>query len=74
MKLKHLRVSCKKLLVDLDLDKRGNGILLADALGINHRSLNMALSGYRENPGSAVILENLKRHLEKIKAENVETK
>jgi len=69
MELKRLRTRCKKLLVDLDLDKRGNGIRLAGALGVNHRSLNMALSGFRENPGSVVILQNLKQHLEKIKAE-----
>jgi hypothetical protein len=68
MDLEQLRKECKMLLVELELDKRGNGPRLAGILKVNRRSLNMALSGYRNSPGSASILTNLKDYLEELKS------
>ena len=58
-----LRKQCKKLLIDLELDARGNELLLAEKLGINRNQLNMALTGYRNTPRSEEILLILKEHL-----------
>lgn len=58
-----LRKSVKKLLVDADLDKRGCLPEIADKLNVNYNSLNMALSGYRDGPGSIELLEKLQSYL-----------
>ena len=58
-----LRKSVKKLLIDADLDKRGCLPKIAEKLNVNYNSLNMALSGYRDGPGSIGLLEKLQSHL-----------
>lgn len=58
-----LRKSVKKLLIDAELDKRGCLPEIAEKLNVNYNSLNMALSGYRDGPGSIGLLEKLQSHL-----------
>lgn len=66
-----LRKTCKKLLVDLDMDSRNHGSMskLADSLSlrmgrrISRSTLSMALSGFRETAGYQAILKELKEML-----------
>ena len=63
-----LRKECKKLLIDLDLDKPGVVSFLARELStpddkINSNSLNMALTGYRNGIRSEQLLGSLLRYL-----------
>lgn len=66
-----LRKTCKKLLVDLDMDSRKQGSMsvLADSLSrrmgkpISRSTLSMALSGFRETAGYKAILKELREML-----------
>ena len=63
-----VRKECKKLLVDLDLDKPGIVPALARELSsngdiVNPKSLNMALTGYRNGKRSLELLLHLRRTL-----------
>ncbi|MBN1545730.1 MAG: hypothetical protein JW902_03630 [Syntrophaceae bacterium] len=66
-----LRKTCKKLLVDLDMDSRKSGSMpiLADNLSrrmgkrISRSTLSMALSGFRETAGYQAVLKELKEML-----------
>lgn len=58
-----VRRKVKILLIDRGLDIRGEQLRLAKELGFNHNSLNMALTGYRNTPGSLKILKALQEHL-----------
>ena len=65
-----LRKECKKLLIDLGLDKPGVVSFLARELStpddkINSNSLNMALTGYRNGSRSEYLLTKLQSYLEK---------
>ena len=64
-----LRKKCKKLLIDLDLDKPGVVPFLAQELStpedkINSNSLNMTLTGYRNGSRSEQLLKRLQNYLE----------
>ena len=63
METELLRKSVKKLLVDAELDKRGCLPEIADKMNVNYNSLNMALSGYRNSPGSIELLKQLQSYL-----------
>ena len=66
-----LRKTCKKLLVDLDMDSRSRGSMskLADSLSlrmgkrISRCTLSMAISGFRKSAGYQAILKELKEML-----------
>ena len=63
-----LRKECKKLLIDLDLDKPGAVPVLAreistDSDTVNSNSLNMALTGYRNGERSLGLLLRLRQVL-----------
>lgn len=62
--MENLRKRVKKLLIDHGFEYRGYQAELADKLGINQNSLNMALTGYRKNPGSEKILNDLLEFLQ----------
>jgi len=66
-----LRKQIKHLLVDLSLDGQGSQKALAAAIAtpeepVNSNSLCMALTGYRNGPGSIRLLERLFRHLDSL--------
>lgn len=63
METDSLRKHVKKLMIDADLDKKGDTERLAKELDINQRSLYMALSGYRTGPASEGYLIQLQEHL-----------
>ena len=58
-----LRKRCKRLMIDCGLDLRGGQTLLAESLSMNRNSISMALSGYRNGPGSLQILQAIRKHL-----------
>lgn len=63
-----VRKECKKLLIDLDLDKPGAVPMLArdistDSDTVNSNSLNMALTGYRNGERSLALLLRLRQLL-----------
>jgi hypothetical protein len=58
-----VRRKVKILLIDRGLDIRGAQLELSQKIGVNHNSLNMALTGYRDTPGSLKILKALQEHL-----------
>lgn len=66
MQIEKLRKRCKKLMVDLEIDGRGQQPIIAKHMNINRNSLCMALSGYREGPGSEKILKDLLGYLKEI--------
>jgi len=66
-KVDRLRRTCKKLMVDVDLDKLGAQKILAERLGVNSNSLNMALTGYRKGLAEYRLLQRLKAHLRSLK-------
>ena len=71
MSIADVRLDCEILRAQLSLNKKGSCRDLARALGVNANSLNMALSGYRENPNSKEMLVTLRSHLRKISKEKV---
>jgi hypothetical protein len=68
--IKTLRKEIKHKLIDLDLDVPGKQPALADALSrktgrtVHVNSLGMALTGYRNGPGSVFLLKELRELLE----------
>jgi len=63
-----LRKECKKLMVDCELELRGNQSALAEMIStpedtVNTNSLCMALSGYRQSLRSKELLERLRDQL-----------
>ena len=64
----HLRKRLRKMMIDANM---GQGAIkdLAKALGMNSNSLNMALTGYRTGPRYIEMLNQLKKHLTKLKAQ-----
>lgn len=63
-----LRKECKKLMVDCNLELRGNQGVLAEMVStpedpVNTNSLCMALSGYRQTLRSKELLERLRDQL-----------
>jgi len=58
--INYLRKNCKILMIDAGLDKLGAQKTLAEKLGINRNSLNMALTGYREGKREYQILVELR--------------
>jgi len=66
-KVDRLRRTCKKLMVDVDLDKLGAQKILAERLGMNRNSLCMALTGYRKGLAEYQLLQRLKAHLRSLK-------
>lgn len=63
MKIKALRKECKKLLIDLELDRPGIQPLLAKRINVNSRSLSMALTGHRTGDRYFEILVELRDYL-----------
>ena len=63
MEIQEIRIKCKILRVELGIDKKGYLLNIAEDLGVNYRSLNMALSGYRNGPSSFKLLEKLESYL-----------
>ena len=61
--MKKLRQQCLMLMAKNGYAKRGSLIILAKKINTNRNQLSMALSGYRETPGSEQILKDLKREL-----------
>jgi hypothetical protein len=49
----------QKLRIDKDLAYKGSQIVLAEKIGVNNKLLSMALTGYRQTPGSEKILRKL---------------
>jgi len=66
MSIDDLRIECEILRAQLSLNKKGSCRDLALAIGVNANALNMALSGYRNNPKSKEMLVVLRSHLRKI--------
>lgn len=66
-KVDRLRRTCKKLMVDVDLDKLGAQKILARQLEVNSNSLNMALTGYRKGAAEYRLLLRLKAYLRVLK-------
>jgi len=62
-----LRKECKKLMIDVDLDKLGAQKILARQLEVNSNSLNMALTGYRKGAAEYRLLLRLKAYLRVLK-------
>ena len=50
-------------MIDRSLDTRGGQTQLAGDLNFNRNSISMALSGYRNGPGSYEILKAIQKHL-----------
>ena len=61
--LESFRRKCKKLMIDLGIDKPGIVQGLAKKLKVNPNSLTMALTGYRNGKRSEEILRSLYKHL-----------
>ena len=66
-----LHKDCKKLMIDLDLDRPGSVEVLAREISteenpVNRNSLNMALTGYRQGPRYQEILKRLHSYLNNI--------
>ena len=71
MENNELRKQIKHLMVDLGLDGQGSQKALAAAMStpddpVNSNSLNMALTGYRDGPGSIRLLKRLLEYLESL--------
>ncbi len=66
-KVDQLRRACKKLMVDVDLDKLGAQKILAERLGMNRNSLCMALTGYRKGLAEYKLLQRLEAYLRGLK-------
>jgi len=54
----------KLLQVHRGLDGRGGIKAIAEAISVNRNSLSMALSGYRNGPGTVEMLEKARAYLE----------
>jgi len=63
MKIDATRKRCKRLMIEHGLDMRGGQTQLAETLSMNRNSISMALSGYRNGPGSLQILRAIQKHL-----------
>lgn len=63
MKNKNLRMSVKMLRVQKGLDYRGSLGIIAKAISVHRSSLSMALTGFRNGPGTRAILEKAKEYL-----------
>lgn len=63
MSIDDLRIECEVLRARLGLNKKGSCKELAESIGVNSNSLNMALSGFRTGPGSEQLMEKLHNHL-----------
>ena len=61
--IEQLRQQCWSLMAKNGYAKRGGQSILAKKLNKNRNSLSMALSGYRNTPGSEQLLISLKREL-----------
>lgn len=59
-----LRKSCLKKMLDLDYDRAGSLVILAEKLDVNYRSLSMALTGHRVTPRTIEILCKLRAMLD----------
>lgn len=66
--IEDLRIECEVLRAQLQLNKKGSCKELAAYLGVNSNSLNMALSGLRNGPGSEQLLTKLRDHLSNLSA------
>jgi hypothetical protein len=66
MESNDLKTEVKILQVHCGLDGRGALKTIAKAISVNRNSLSMALSGFRNGPGSIQILEQAKSYLESI--------
>jgi len=64
MEITDLKTEVKMLQVHCGLDSRGSLITIAKAISANRNSLSMALSGFRNGPGSIQILEQAREYLE----------
>lgn len=62
-----LRKECKKLMIDVGLDKLGAQKILAAKLKANRNSLCMALTGYRKGAAEYRLLLRLKAYLRSLK-------
>ena len=58
-----LRRQVKVLMIDNGLDLKGGQLELSRLLNINHKSLNSALTGFRDTPASFRILRKILEHL-----------
>ena len=67
METENLRKECKKLMIDLDFDVPGGRRMIAENIGVNCNSLSMALTGYRDGPGSIKILTSLHEYLSDVR-------
>lgn len=68
--LSTLRKECKKLMIELELDRPGSLPFLADQISIpkdqvNSNSLTMAITGYRNGARSSDLLRRLYIYLTK---------
>jgi len=63
MNTEQLRIAVKKSMIDLGLDHPRAKPELAEAIGVNPRSLSMALTGYRDGQRSHDILTKLAAYL-----------
>ena len=58
-----LRREVKYLMIDKGLDRRGGQLELSRRLNLPHKSLNAAITGFRNTPASYRILEKIRVHL-----------
>lgn len=59
-----LRKKVKHIMVDLELDQKGNLTAIAAELGVTYNSLSMALTGYRKSDASYRYLNMLYEYLQ----------
>jgi hypothetical protein len=58
-----LRREVKYLMIDNGLDLKGSQLELSRRLNLPHKSLNMAITGFRDTQASFRILEKIRDHL-----------
>lgn len=66
MKNNNLKKEVELLRVHKNMNRRGSLKIIAEAISVNHNSLCMAITGYRDGPGAIQMLEQTKEYLESL--------